>query len=89
MIKYKYNKKTQNIKIINSFLINDKNEMKKYLKTLPLEKVDRTLKSCLNEWIAHNRMYKLGLFKNHSIDCDLTKNESKFRRLCYWLLSRF
>lgn len=88
MLNFKYNKKTHNIKIIDSYLVTDRKRMIEYLKQLPLEKVNRSFKSCLNEWIAHNRLYKLGLFKNHTSDCDLTMNESKFRRMCYWILSR-
>lgn len=88
MLNFKYNKKTHNIKIVDSYLVTDKKRMIEYLNQLPLEKVNRSLKSCLNEWIAHNRLYNLGLFKNHTSDCDLTQNESGFRRVCYWLLSR-
>ena len=88
MIDFKYNKKTNNIKIINSYKITNKRLMKLYLYCMPLNKVNRSFESCLNEWIAHNRLYKLGLFKERCKDCDLTMNESIFRRICYWLLSR-
>lgn len=88
MLSFKYNKKTNNIKIIDSYLVTDKKRMIEYLDQLPLEKVNRSFKSCLNEWIAHNRLYNLGLFKNHTSDCDLTQDESLFRRACYWILSR-
>lgn len=88
MLNFKYNKETHNIKIIDSYLVTDKKRMIEYLNQLPLERVNRTFKSCLNEWIAHNRLYNLGLFKNHTSDCDLTMNESLFRRVCYWILSR-
>ena len=88
MLSFKYNKKTNNIKIIDSYLVTDKKRMTEYLKQLPLEKVNRNFNSCLNEWIAHNRLYKLGLFKKHTQDCDLSQDESLFRRICYWILSR-
>lgn len=88
MLNFKYNKKTNSIKITDSFMVNSKEQMKKYLNQLPLNKINRSMKSCLNEWIAHNRLYKLGLFKNHTKDCDLTKNESRSKRICYWVLSR-
>lgn len=87
-VRYKYNSITQNIKIINSPKIKTKKEMSEFLDTVPLEKVNRTKKSSMNEWIAHNRLYQLGLFKTHTCDCDLTKDESLFRRVCYWILSR-
>ena len=88
-VHYKYNKKTRNIKIINSYLITSKKEMIDFIHTLPLDKVERSEKSCLNEWIAHNRLYRLGIFKKHSIDCDLTYKESVLRRIGYFILSRF
>ena len=89
VIKYKYNPKTKNIKILNSYLYENKKEMIKYLDQMPLYKINRNIKSCLNEWIAHKRLYQLGLFKEHTKDCDLSANESVFRRICYWFLSRF
>lgn len=88
-VHYKYNKKTRNIKIINSYLITKKQDMIDFIHTLPLDKVGRSEKSCLNEWIAHNRLYRLGIFKKHSIDCDLTYKESVLRRIGYFILSRF
>ena len=88
-VTYKYNKKTNNIKIINSYEITAKCAMQNYLSfVVPIEKVNRTLDSCINEWIAHNRLYKLGLFKERCKDTDLSMNESLFRRICYWILSR-
>lgn len=87
-VRYKYNSLTQNIKIINSTKLKTKKEINEFLDKVPLNLVNRTKKSALNEWIAHNRLYQMGLFKNHTCDCDLTKNESLFRRICYWLLSR-
>ena len=88
-VHYKYNKKTRNIKIINSYLITNRQDMIDFIHTLPLDKVGRSEKSCLNEWIAHNRLYHLGIFKKHSIDCDLTYKESVLRRIGYFILSRF
>lgn len=85
---YKYNQKTNNIKVINSLKLKTKKEINDFLDELPLNLVERSKKSACNEWIAHNRLYKLGLFKDHCIDCDITKGESLFRRLCYWILSR-
>lgn len=88
MLSFKYNKKTKNIKIVDSYLVTDKKRMIEYLEQLPLKKVNRSMKSCLNEWIAHNRLYNLSLFKSHTSDCDLTQDESRFKRVCYWILSR-
>ena len=88
-LQVKISNKNKNIKVVDSYKITNKKDMLHFLKTLPLELVNRSAKSCLNEWIAHNRLYKLGLFKEHTMDCDLSANESLFRRICYWLLSRF
>lgn len=85
----RFNPKTNNIKIQNSYFIKSKDEMIRFLAKLDLELIDRSIISCLNEWIAHNRLYKLGLFKSRCKDCDLSANESLIRRLGYWVLSRF
>ena len=89
MVTYKYNKKTNNIKVLNPHELITKAEILTYLDTLPLELVNRSKKSCLNKWIAHRRLYKMGLFKTHCVDCDLSKDEALHRRICYWILSRF
>ena len=89
VIKVKINKKSKNIKIINSYKITNKKDMVHLINKLPLNFINRNKKSCLNEWIAHNKLYKFGLFKEHTIECDFTANESMFRRVCYWILSRF
>ncbi len=85
----RYNAQTNNIKVINYYAIDSKNEIIKFLAGAHLEFIDRSIMSCLNEWIAHRRLYKLGLFKKHTKDCDLSADESYFRRVCYWILSRF
>ncbi|WP_298061702.1 hypothetical protein [uncultured Rikenella sp.] len=77
-----------NISILNSYKIKSKKEMKIFLEVLPLYTIKRNINSCLNEWVAHNRLYKLGLFKEHTINTDLSKNESILRRIGYYLLSR-
>ena len=87
-VRWKHNKVTNNIKIINSTKLTKKEDIKNFLVEVPLGLVNRTDKSVLNEWIAHNRLYKLGLFKNRTKDCDITQGESLFRRICYWILSR-
>lgn len=88
-IEIKYYPKKEKITIFNSFLIIDPRIMKIRLQSqIEFKKIDRSLKSCINEWIAHNRLYFLGLFISHTKDTDLEKNESKFRRMCYWILSR-
>lgn len=89
MIEIKYNDKSKNIKILNSYLITDPRRMEMRLQSYKeFKNIERTMKSCINEWIAHNRLYNLGLFKEHCKDTNLSKNEKKHRLICYWILSR-
>lgn len=47
----------------------------------------RTIKSYAREIKAHNRLYKLGLFKNHTKDTDLEEKTNKVKELIYTILS--
>lgn len=49
-------------------------------------KYKRSFESWETEWVAHNRLYKLGLFREHTKDVDLYENESKFRLFCYSII---
>lgn len=44
--------------------------------------------SYMHEIKAHNRLYNLGLFKSHTIDCDLEENQNMLLRFIYWLIGR-
>lgn len=83
----------QNIKIIDSYKIQDKKQMKqiikKILQIVPLYITRRTLGSLVREWRCHNRFYNLGLFKSHTKDCDLEAKERLYRRFVYFFLGRF
>ena len=46
----------------------------------------RTFESWETEWVAHNRLYKLGLFRNHTKDVDLYEDESKIRLFFYTII---
>ena len=46
----------------------------------------RSLKSWVKEWKAHNRLYRLGLFRSHTRDCDLEENEKIHRLIAYQIL---
>ncbi len=89
-IKIQYDK--DNVKILDSYMIKNKLTMKYILKQF-LNKTDyktkRTLKSWIREWKTHNRLYKLGLFKSHTKDCDLEENEKWYRLLAYQIIGRF
>lgn len=67
--------------------------MEEFLNKLKYERVEcsilytRSIKSLVEEWRAHNLLYKLGLFKSHTKDVDLN-NESKVRLFIYKILSK-
>lgn len=79
----------RNVKIIDSYLVKDE---KKMILTILLFKKrvnyqsKRTYKSWLKEWKAHNRLYRLGLFRSHTVDCDLEENEKWWRLLAYQII---
>lgn len=87
MIYFRYNAKTNNIKVMNPYELHTNKDIRTYIKSLPLELVNRTERSAYAEWLAHELLYKLGLFKIHTIDVDITMNESRFRIICYYFIS--
>ena len=78
-----------NCHIVDSYLIRD--EIKElFLKTyLLLEDVfkTRSFKSYMNEWRAHNILYKWNVARKRTKDVDLNINESLFRRIGYCIIS--
>ena len=49
--------------------------------------ITRSITSYAREIKAHNRLYKLGLFRSHTKDCDCEEKQSKFKELIYTILS--
>ena len=81
----------ENIKIVDSYKINTEYLMKYILLHFIKEtnyKSKRSIESWIREWKFHNTLYRLGLFKSHTRDCDLEENESKIRLLIYWIFER-
>ena len=84
----------QNIKIRNSFKVNNKETMLTILKiarNVAMKKgltFKRTNQSWIKEWKAHNLLYKLHLFEENTRDTDLEENESKFGLFCYEIIGR-
>ena len=77
------------ISIIDSYKIHDKDTMRVTLECFIMEtnyESIRSIESWIREWKAHNRLYKLGLFKSHTKDCDLEENEKLHRLLVYRIL---
>lgn len=46
----------------------------------------RTLKSYIRETKAHNRLYKLGLFKKHTRNCDLEEDIKWWKEIVYFII---
>lgn len=75
-----------NIRIKNSYRINKIVDMIVVLRIFQIRtgfKSKRSLRSWIKEWKAHNRLYKLGLFRSHTVDCDLEEHEKWWRLLAY------
>jgi hypothetical protein len=49
----------------------------------------RTEASWIREWKTHNLLYNMNFKRSHTVDTDLSENESRFRRFCYFFLSLF
>ena len=78
-----------NVRIVDSYKVKKEEDMLEVLIWFKLKTgyvSRRSMDSWIREWKAHNRMYKMGLFKNHSRDCDLEELEKWHRRLVYWFL---
>lgn len=55
----------------------------RYLRHLPRT---RSFDSYVREWKAHNRLYKLGLFRSHTKDCDLEEPIKWYHEIIYFIL---
>lgn len=75
--------------IYDSYLIKD---VAKEVRNIIKKRVDldyittRTLKSYIREAKAHNRLYKLGLFKKHTKNCDLEENIKWWKETVYFII---
>lgn len=49
-------------------------------------KTNRTLNSYIRETKAHNRLYKLGLFRKHTKDCDLEEDIKTWKEIAYFII---
>lgn len=86
-MKIKYTKKMTTI--YDSYLLdNVPSEIKQIIakrreKGLP---VNRTIKSYIAETKAHNRLYKLHLFRKHTKNTDLEENIKKWLETLYFII---
>lgn len=78
---------SNNIHINDSYKIKSKKDMlsiiNKIRKTYQSDVLNRTDKSLLNEWGAHNLCYNLHLFRSHTADVDLDYPQKKYLSVCY------
>ena len=81
---------TRNLtKIYDSYLMTN---VKKQVEDIINKRVDmelettRTLKSYIRETKAHIRLYKLGLFREHTRNCDLEENIKWWKEIIYFII---
>jgi hypothetical protein len=78
-----------NIKVIDSYKIKKRDLISDILVLFKLETgyvSKRNLVDWVSEWVAHNRLYTLGLFRSHTKDVDLEENEKRWRKIIYKIL---
>lgn len=86
-MKVTYRKKLT--KVYDSYLMNNvADEIKEIIakrreKGLP---ITRSMKSYIRETKAHNRLYKLGLFRKHTKSTDLEENIKKWKEIVYFII---
>ena len=83
----KYTKKKTTI--YDSYLMkNVSKEVKEIIKERKEKgyKTNRTLNSYIRETKAHNRLYKLGLFKKHTKNTDLEENIKLWKEVVYFII---
>ena len=77
------------VTILNSYKIHDKDTMRVTLECFIMEtnyESNRSIESWIKEWRSHNRLYNMGLFKEHTKDCDLEEKEKLHRLIAYQIL---
>lgn len=79
-----------NTHIENSYEVINTQLMEEYIKWIIEERKARkynirSLKSYKREWLGHNRLYRLGLFKSHTKSVDL-EEPSKWYLEIIWLI---
>lgn len=83
-----------NIHIVNSYQIESKVVMEHILMDIQEDYPDirvfkeRSMKSLINEWVGHNNLFKLHLFRSHTTSVDLQVPVKWYEPIAWWLLSR-
>lgn len=76
-------------KIYNSYLVKDTSKKIDEIINKRKEKglnINRTHRSYVCELKAHNRLYKLGLFKKHTKNCDLEEDIKWWKEIIYFII---
>lgn len=82
----KYNEEC--ITILDSYKVKGR-EMRKILEGFKVStgyKSRRSMESWIREWRSHNFLYRLGLYRSHTKDCDLEEDIDLWHRIIYWIL---
>lgn len=85
---------TTNVHINNSYTIN-KSDIAAWVKLIKAVGAkngyvySRSEASWIEEWKAHNVLYKFGIQPSRTKDVDLNEDETALRKLGYCLLSKF
>lgn len=82
-----------NTHIEDSYLITDKREIEKELDYIievrkGMKYPTRSLKSYTREWLGHNNLYNIGLFRSHTASVDLNENNSIIEELIWLIIGR-
>ena len=83
-----------NIHIVNSYQIDSRVVMESVLRDIKEDYPDirvfkeRSMTSLINEWVGHNNLFKLHLFRSHTADVDLQVPVKWYEPIVWWLLSR-
>lgn len=84
-----------NTHIENSYLIKTRKAIREEVETIifireaKMYPITRSIGSYVNEWKAHNRLYRLGLFVSHTKDTDLEEPQSLIYRIIWFILGGF
>lgn len=80
----------QNIHIVNSYHITDDTMKLEILELINQQvTINRSLKSQLTEWKAHNVLYRWHIVRSRTQTVDINENESLFARAAYKILALF
>jgi hypothetical protein len=94
MINLDYRLSNNLIHIIDSYKINDIEEMKQFLLSIrakhrSMSVFDRSIDNMIKEWVSHNILYKLHIFRSHTKDVDLEYPQKWFYKLGYSIIYKF